>query len=96
MTQIPKWLLDMLPMWDYVCPRCRHKKSSAKLILCPECGIPLCDQDRFPPLMLKSSKHLIPYLITDVYPKLEDEKQKWYVIDFITALNIQIKKAQKQ
>jgi hypothetical protein len=80
---IPYWLLRLLPMWDYICPKCRRevKRKSRK---CPYCGenygIPL----RVPPQVLKDPKTLEDYVHKHIFPKISASERK-YLTQFFTV-----------
>jgi DNA-directed RNA polymerase subunit RPC12/RpoP len=82
--RIPYLLLKQLPMWDYVCPKCKRevKQKSHK---CPYCGenygVPL----RVPPKYLKDSKALEDYVHKHIFPKVS-AKQREYLAKFFTTI----------
>ena len=81
---IPYWLLRLLPVWDYICPKCKREvpKNSYE---CPYCGenygIPL----RVPPKVLKDAKALEDYVHKHVFPRISAE-QRAYLTKFFTQL----------
>ena len=81
---LPLWLLRILPMWDYICPKCKRevpKKSNR----CPHCreqyGIPL----RVPPKILKDKKALEKYVHKHVFPKVSQQHRE-YLTQFFTVI----------
>ena len=82
--QFPRWLLRLLPMWDYICPACKKevKQKSGK---CPHCGhvygVPL----RVPPKVLKDKKTLENYVHKHVFPKVS-ASQRGYLSQFFTTI----------
>lgn len=82
--EIPNWLLRMLPMWDYICPKCRKevKKNSHKCVHCGEqYGIAL----RVPPKCLKNTKELERYVHEHIFPRIS-VSQRNYLTQFFTIL----------
>ena len=82
--KLPNWLLKLLPMWNYICPRCKREveKNSRR---CPHCaenyGLPL----RVPPKVLKDQKALEDYVHKHVFPKVS-AWQKAYLTQFFTTI----------
>ena len=80
--RLPYWLLRLLPMWDYICPRCRRKVSKNSHE-CPHCGelygVPL----RVPPRCLKDKKALEDYVHEHIFPKVS-AGQREYLARFFT------------
>lgn len=82
--RLPYWLLKLLPMWDYICPRCRRevKPNSYKCPYCGECfPFPL----KVPPKCLKNSETLEAYVHKHVFP-LVSASQRKYLAQFFTTL----------
>lgn len=80
---IPYWLLRLLPMWDYICPKCRKEvgKNSHKCVHCGEqYGIAM----RVPPKYLKDDKLLEEYVHKHVFPRVS-AKQRTYLTQFFTV-----------
>jgi len=81
-VRLPYWLLRLLPMWDYICPRCRRKVSKNSHE-CPHCGelygVPL----RVPPRCLKDKKALEDYVHEHIFPKVS-ASQREYLARFFT------------
>jgi DNA-directed RNA polymerase subunit RPC12/RpoP len=81
---IPYWLLKQLPMWDYICRKCKRdvKQKSHK---CPYCGenygVPL----RVPPKVLKDPKALEEYVHKHIFPKVS-ASQREYLTRFFTII----------
>jgi hypothetical protein len=81
---VPYFLLRLLPMWGYICPRCRREvaKNSCKCLHCGEhYGVPL----KVPPKCLKDSKALEDYVHKRVFPRISAE-QRGYLTQFFTTL----------
>lgn len=81
---IPLWLLRLLPMWDYICPKCKKEveKNSHKCPFCGErYGVPL----RVPPKILKDAKALEKYVHEKVFPRIS-ASQREYLTRFFTVL----------
>lgn len=82
--QIPYWLLKLLPLFEYICPKCRREveKASHKCIYCGEpYGVPL----RIPPKVLKSKKALEEYVHTQVFPRVSAFERN-YLTKYFTVL----------
>jgi len=81
---IPNWLLKLLPMWDYICPKCK-KEVPQKSHTCPHCqenyGAPL----KVPPKMLKDKEALADYVHKVIMPKVNPE-MRTYLTNFFTVL----------
>lgn len=78
------WLLRLLPMWDYICPKCQKEvdKNSHKCVHCGEhYSIPL----RVPPKVLKDPKALENYVHTKIFPKVS-ASQREYLTQFFTEI----------
>jgi DNA-directed RNA polymerase subunit RPC12/RpoP len=82
--KIPYWLLKQLPMWDYICPRCRREvdKNSHK---CPYCGERFPFPLRVPPRYLKDKKALEDYVHKHVLPKVS-AWQREYLAQYFTTI----------
>ena len=82
--KVPYWLLRLLPMWDYICPRCRREvhKNSHK---CPYCGEHYGFPLRVPPRCLKDNKALEEYVHKHVFPKVS-AWQREYLAQYFTTL----------
>jgi len=82
--KIPLWFLRLLPMWDYICPKCK-KEVKKKSHTCPYCkenyGVPL----RVPPRVLKDKKALEDYVHKYVFPRIS-AKQREYLAQYFTEL----------
>lgn len=83
-VNIPYWLSRLLPMWDYVCPKCKQAVPR-KSHTCPHCrenyGTPL----RVPPKLLKDKKALSDYVHKVIMPKVSPEMHM-YLTNFFTVL----------
>ncbi|MBN1244781.1 hypothetical protein JXA31_04230 [Candidatus Bathyarchaeota archaeon] len=81
---IPYWLLRLLPMWDYVCPKCREDvpKNSHR---CPHCGEQYPMPLKLPPSVLKDKKLLEDYVHKHVFPKVSLAHRD-YLAQFFTEL----------
>lgn len=77
-------MLRLLPMWDYLCPKCRSKVKQ-KSHKCPYCGenydIPL----RVPPKVLKEKKALSDYVHKHIFPKVS-QAHRDYLTQFFTEI----------
>jgi hypothetical protein len=82
--RIPYWLLKQLPMWDYICPKCKRevKQKSHK---CPYCGENYGMPLRVPPRVLKDSKALEEYVHKHIFPKVS-ASQREYLTKFFTTI----------
>jgi DNA-directed RNA polymerase subunit RPC12/RpoP len=81
---MPYWLLKLLPVWDYVCPKCKRDVEQ-KSHECPYCGenygVPL----RVPPKVLKDAKALEEYVHKHIFPKVS-ASQRDYLTRFFTTI----------
>src|SRR3989337_3644689 len=79
---IPYWLLPMLPMWEYICPKCRKgvKQSAHQCTHCSE-KFPLAI--RVPPSFLKDPKKLEAYVHKHIFPRVS-EFERNYLTKFFT------------
>jgi hypothetical protein len=82
--RIPVWLLRLLPMWDYICPKCRKevKKNSCR---CPHCGEHYGQPVRLPPEVLKDAKALEDYVHRHIFPRIS-RAQRDYLAQWFTEL----------
>jgi hypothetical protein len=82
--RIPVWLLRLLPMWDYICPKCKKKvnKTSTK---CPYCGEQYGNPVRVPPTILKDHGQLEKYVHEHVFPRVS-KAQRDYLAQYFTEL----------
>lgn len=82
--KLPYWLLKLLPMWDYICPRCRREvaKNSYK---CPYCGEQFGVPVSVPPSVLKDKEALEDYVHKYIFPKVS-QAQREYLAQFFTVL----------
>jgi hypothetical protein len=82
--KVPVWLLRLLPMWDYICPKCKKevKKNSHK---CLHCGEQYGQPVRVPPKVLKDSKALDYYVHKHVFPRIS-KSQREYIAQFFTEI----------
>jgi len=82
--KLPVWLLRLLPMWDYICPRCRRevKPNSHK---CPYCGEHFPFPLKVPPKCLKSKEELERYVHEKIFPKLSSW-QREYLAQYFTII----------
>jgi hypothetical protein len=82
--KIPVCLLRLLPMWSYICPKCRKtiKKNSHKCIHCGEqYGCPV----RVPSRVLKDTKSLEEYVHKHVFPRVSNA-QRDYLAQYFTEI----------
>ncbi len=81
---LPSWLVKLLPIWAYVCPKCQGNVSKNSHE-CPYCGekypLPL----KLPPSILKDRKALENYVHEVVFPKVSAEYRE-YLTQFFTEL----------
>ena len=81
--KLPYWLLRLLPMFEYICPKCKAtvKKNSHK---CSSCGekypIPL----KIPPRFLEDQKKLEEYVHKYIFPKIS-KFQRDYLAQYFTV-----------
>lgn len=82
--KIPFWLLHILPMWDYICPKCKRDvdKKSEK---CIHCGEQYNEPLHVPPKLLKDPKALEIYVHKHVFPRVS-RAQRDYLAQFFTEL----------
>ncbi|MEM3090527.1 MAG: heparin lyase I family protein, partial [Candidatus Bathyarchaeia archaeon] len=82
--KLPYWLLRLLPMWDYICPRCRRevKPNSHQ---CPYCGERFPFPLRVPPKCLKRKEDLERYVHEKIFPKISDW-QREYLAQYFTTI----------
>jgi len=83
-VNIPFWLLRLLPMWEYICPKCRKevKKNSHE---CPSCGEKYPLAIRVPPSFLKDPKKLEAYVHKHVFPRVS-EFERNYLTKYFTTI----------
>ena len=87
--RIPYWLLRLLPMWSWLCPKCKKEveKNSHKCIHCKEqYGKPV----RIPPhtfkeLLKGNSKPAEDYVHKHVFPRISKE-QRGYLAQYFTVI----------
>lgn len=81
---MPYWLLRLLPMWNYICPKCKKeaKKNSHE---CPHCGEKYASPLRVPPRCLKDPKKLETYVHQHVFPRIS-EFERNYLTKYFTEL----------
>ena len=81
---LPYWVLRLLPMWDYICPKCKREVQQ-KTHKCPYCGenygVPL----HVPSRVLKDPKALEDYVHQHVFPKIS-ARQRDYLTQFFTEI----------
>lgn len=82
--KIPLWLLRLLPMWDYVCPRCNGVVAKNS-IQCPHCNEKYGSPLRVPSMMLKDRKRLEKYVHNYVFPRVS-KAQRDYLAQYFTEL----------
>jgi len=82
--KLPALLLRFLPLWSYICPRCRRevKRNSHK---CPYCGEKYGKPLKVPPLFLKNQKALEEYVHKHIFPRIS-AKQREYLAQFFTEI----------
>lgn len=81
---MPYWLLKHLPLFGYVCPKCRKevKKNSHE---CPHCGEKYPLTLKIPPTFLKDPKKLEAYVHKHVFPRIS-EFERSYLTNYFTIL----------
>lgn len=81
---IPYWLLRLLPMWEYICPRCKQEvaRNSHE---CPHCGEKYPLTLKVPPTILKDPKKLEAYVHKHVFPRVSAFERN-YLTEFFTVL----------
>ena len=86
-VKIPKDVLDLFPMWQYICPNCPDSKVlSEKVHHCVKCGAEFNDEKwRVPPRFLKNSKAMSDYAHKVLAPKLSPE-QRELLFKYFTVL----------
>jgi hypothetical protein len=82
--RLPFWLLRLLPMWDYLCPKCRSKVKQ-KSHKCPYCGENYGTPLRVPPKVLKEKKALSDYVHKHIFPKVS-QVYRDYLTQFFTEI----------
>ena len=82
--KLPALLLRFLPLWSYICPRCRRevKRNSHK---CPYCGEKYGKPLKVPPLFLKNKEALEKYVHEKIFPRIS-VKQREYLAQFFTTI----------
>ncbi|GAI45459.1 unnamed protein product, partial [marine sediment metagenome] len=77
-VKIPKDVLDLFPMWQYICPNCPDSKVlSEKVHHCVKCGAEFNEEKwRVPPRFLKNSKAMSDYAHKVLAPKLSPEQRE--------------------
>ena len=80
--KLPAFLFRLLPLWSYICPRCRRevKRNSHK---CPFCGEKYEKPLKVPPCFLKSKEALEEYVHKHIFPRIP-AKQREYLAQFFT------------
>ena len=81
---IPYWLLRLLPMWEYICPKCR-KSVKQNAHQCPHCGEKFPLVIRVPPTFLKDPKKLEAYVHKHVFPRVS-EFERNYLTKYFTVI----------
>lgn len=81
---LPFWLLRLLPLFEYICPKCRKevKQNSHE---CPHCGERFPLAIRVPPTILKDPKKLEAYVHQYVFPRVS-EFERNYLTKYFTVL----------
>jgi hypothetical protein len=81
---IPHWLFRLLPMWDYICPKCQKEvpKNSRE---CPFCSERYPSPLKVPPKLHKDRKALENYVHKHIFPKVSREHRE-YLTQFFTDL----------
>jgi len=84
--RIPYWLSRLLPVWTYICPKCR-KEVKANSHKCPHCGEKYPLAVRVPPSFLKDPKKLEAYVHKHVFPRIS-KFERAYLEQFFTIIFI--------
>lgn len=82
--RMPFWLLRILPVWDYICPRCRTEvpENSHECLHCHErYQIPL----KVPSAILKDRERLERYVHEVIFPKVTP-LHRTYLAQFFTEI----------
>lgn len=81
---IPFWLLRLLPLFEYICPRCRKevKQNSHE---CPHCHEKYPLALKIPPTILKDRKKLEAYVHKHVFPRVS-EFERNYLTKYFTII----------
>jgi hypothetical protein len=82
--KIPFLLEKYLPIWEYICPKCR-KEVKANSRECPHCGEKYPLVLKIPPRFLKDPKKLEAYVHQNIFPRV-DQKQRDYLTQYFTVL----------
>jgi DNA-directed RNA polymerase subunit RPC12/RpoP len=82
--RMPFWLLRLLPMWDYICPKCKREvaKNSHE---CSHCGERFPLPVRVPPRVLKDPTALEEYVHKHIFPKVS-RAHRDYLAQFFTTI----------
>lgn len=82
--RLPYWLLRLLPLFDYVCPKCQKDvpKNSHE---CPHCHEKYPMPLKLPPSILKDKKLLEDYVHKHVFPRVSQAYRE-YLTQFFTEL----------
>jgi len=83
-VRLPFWLLRLLPMWEYICPKCRKtvEKNSHE---CPHCGERFPLALKVPPSFLKNPKKLEEYVHKHIFPRVSKAYRE-YLTQFFTEI----------
>jgi hypothetical protein len=85
MKHIPFWLLRLLPMFEYICPRCK-REVKANSHECPHCGEKYPSPLKIPPTFLKDPKKLEVYVHEYVFPRISKFERNYLTQFFTTFL----------
>lgn len=83
--RIPYWLLKLLPMWDYICPRCKHIVDEHSTE-CPFCHLVYLKPLKVPPSALKNERELSQYVHNKILPKLSQIERAFLTTYFTTYI----------
>jgi len=83
---IPHWLLRLLPMWDYICPRC-NREVPKKSHECPFCHERYPTPMKVPPKLYKDRRALEEYVHKHVFPKVTQAHRECLAQFFTELLN---------
>lgn len=81
---VPYWISRLLPMWEYICPKCRKevKRNSHE---CSYCGERFPLAIRVPPTFLNDPKKLEAYVHRHIFPRVS-EFERNYLTKYFTVL----------
>jgi hypothetical protein len=81
---VPSWILRLLPIWEYICPKCR-KEVNRNSHVCTHCDERFPLAIRVPPSFLKDPKKLEAYVHQHVFPRIS-EFERNYLTKYFTVI----------